>query len=209
MGIDQQVLKLALGTQPNKLVIVNKEQAKLLKIDNSDNPYNPWKLEATPQGVLAAMATERQPNRPWLVTALVSRLDGQVRLMMQLKNTQANASTAWLSSLNAQYQIRVANKNVPLKLVRNWQMVQPSITQAWFEMPPEVLNAWNQSSATASNTANSSTNSNPNISPQQLTWQFLINSTDTRLGTHQLKPKTSLGLMNFFASWQAVNRSRQ
>jgi hypothetical protein len=187
MGIDRQVLQIALSTQANSIKIIGRPQAQQLRIDNHGSPFSPWKLEASSKGTLATITTERQFNRPWLLTALVSRVNGEARLMMQLKNLQGNAS--WLSSLSAQYFVVMGDQSFPLKMLQPFKEAQTGIYQVWFELPPGVLAQWRDS--------------------KHLHWSFVIESSDPRIDMQRLKKITYMGLNQFPSGWQALSRSQQ
>lgn len=131
MGIDKKTLQLALSTQPNKITLINKTQAQQLLIDNSQQPFQAWRLETTDKGQLAIMTSERQPNRPWTVTLVITKIQGQTRLLIQLLQHDKRDDSSILGILNSPLSLVVDNQTQALLTISPWHTTKPGVWQRW------------------------------------------------------------------------------
>lgn len=131
MGIDKKILQLALSTQPNKITLIGKSQAQQLLIDNSQQPFQIWRLETTDKGQLAIMTSERQPNRPWTVTLVITKIQGQRRLLIQLLQHDKKEDSSILGTLNSPVSLVIDNQTQPLLTITPWHTTKPGVWQRW------------------------------------------------------------------------------
>jgi hypothetical protein len=131
MGIDKKILQLALSTQPNKITLIGKAQAQQLLIDNSQQPFQAWRLETTDKGQLAIMTSERQPNRPWTVTLVITKVQGQRRLLIQLLQHDKKDDSSILATLNSPVSLVVDNQTQALLTITPWHTTKPGVWQRW------------------------------------------------------------------------------
>lgn len=139
MGIDRKALQVALSTEPKRVTLISKSQAQLWMIDNSHQPYNPWKLETSERGQLVTLATQRQANRPWTVVLILTKMNGQERALIQLIQHGKKSDLQVFETTNFTPYLIFNQQKHSLITLSNWQSPKPGVIQRWCLIDARIL----------------------------------------------------------------------
>lgn len=139
MGIDKKVLQVALSTEPKRVTLITKNQAQQWLIDNSHQPYAPWRLETSERGQLVTLASQRQPNRPWSVALILMRINGQNRILMQVIQHGKKHDLQTLVKANIKPYIVLNQERHTLITLSDWESPRSGVMQRWCLISPKLL----------------------------------------------------------------------
>ena len=148
MGVNRQLLDLAMLTEPGKITVINESQRANWNVETSVTravTASRWKLEAAAGGKRLAYSSVRQSQRQSLLTFALTYINGQPRALLIAKpDARDELAPDWLSAFNDRIELlmEINGKLLVLQPVSDWQAAgqvnTPGTRQIWFAIKPDV-----------------------------------------------------------------------
>jgi len=93
MNIDRRVLDIAAVTEPNEVTIFTVDEAKNLRLDNTEPPYAEWKLQSFNNGKLYLSLLQETPASKSIYAFFITRIEGGYLITLRYSIKQELRST--------------------------------------------------------------------------------------------------------------------
>ena len=156
MGVNRQLLDMALVTEPGKVQLVAESSRKAWRVENTAMASNAvlakWRLEAAGGGKRLAFASQRQLKSAATVTLAFANLDGQMRVLLIVRpDPSLEGSAEWPQFFSERTPIMIeavqangeSGKRFQLVPVSNWLGAgannTPGTRQIWLATSGDLM----------------------------------------------------------------------
>ena len=156
MGVNRQLLDMAMVTEPGKVQLVPESSRKAWRVENTAMASNTvlakWRLEAAGGGKRLAFASQRQLKSAATITLAFANLDGQMRALLIVRpDPSLEGSAEWLQFFSERTPIMIeavqangeSGKRFQLAPVSNWLGAgannTPGTRQIWLATSGDLM----------------------------------------------------------------------
>ena len=134
MGIDRRLADQMLQVKGSAVSLISLSNSKLLNLDNSSRAITyPWRMQALDDGLIIALATEKQASGQFSITLGLTKQNRELRLTIYIKPLSGSPNLAQLSDFlnrNAQLQMSIANQTITPSLMKPWEPTASGVQTA-------------------------------------------------------------------------------
>ena len=134
MGIDRRLADQMLQVKGSSVSLISLSNSKLLNLDNSSRAITyPWRMQALDDGLIIALATEKQASGQFSITLGLTKQNRESRLTIYIKPLSGSPNLAQLSDFlnrNAQLQMSIANQTITPSLMKPWEPTASGVQTA-------------------------------------------------------------------------------
>lgn len=146
MGVDRQFLDLASLTPANQIRLLTPQEARLLNVDNTDQPLSAWRLEADAHGRLALVTAQKQAFRDGTVVLAVYRVGDAMAATLWYRTTPQGRSIGEVKEVFSQptrFYLRVGQHTFTLQPKSAWAPSRGGF-QISLDLPTGAIHAISQ-----------------------------------------------------------------